>query len=252
MNCKNCGHRTKSNFCPQCGQSTNVEKLTLSNFLADIFSSIFQVNRGFLYSLKELFIRPGHSIREYLNGRRKNHFKPVAYAFTFSTIYFILSQFTKQGTFINEAIEGFYNYPDSSKEGNQFKILNWLAKNFAFTMLMLLPLTSLASFIAFLNTGFNYIEHFVLNAYITGQQAFLYTISIILGFLTNFYDCWISVIFFISVAYTFYVFFQFFTQQSRIEVFFRTIVTYFLYGIIIIPALVLIFSNSQSLLQFLN
>jgi len=240
MNCKNCNQTANGKFCMHCGQSTKVDKINFSNFLSDLSSSIFQVNKGFFYTLKELFIRPGHSIREYLTGKRKNHFKPIAYAFTLSTIYFLLSQFLETGTFVSDIIQGISHYNDEvGKENKAVATLKWVTQNHAYNMLMLLPVYTLASYLAFFKSGFNYLEHFVLNAYILGQQAILYSFSLILIPITKNEDLFVSVSLFFSISYAIFVFRQFFSKQSRVSVFFRSILVYILYIILSIAFLLI-------------
>ena len=77
MNCKNCDKIVDGNFCAHCGQNIKVDKLNLPNFLTEVSDSVFQLNGGLFYTIKELFVRPGHTIREFLIGRRKGHFKPI-------------------------------------------------------------------------------------------------------------------------------------------------------------------------------
>ncbi len=246
VNCKNCGQNASGNFCAHCGQSTKVDKINFSNFLKELSDSIFQVNKGLFYSLKELFVRPGHSIREYLDGKRKNHFKPVAYAFTLSTIYFLLSQLLETGTFMNDFIEGYSNgLDDPEEEVNELANLQWFAKNYAYTMLLLLPLFSLASFLAFAGAGFNYLEHLVLNAYITGQQAVLYLLSAIFSLVTR-DDNWLAALtLFLSTAYVFYVFWQFFSEKSRVAVVLRSVLTYGLYITMLLLFIIFLFFTSK-------
>jgi ascorbate-specific PTS system EIIC-type component UlaA len=76
----------EGNFCQHCGQNTNVDKINLPNFLHELSDSIFQINKGILFTIRELFVRPGESIREFIKGKRKYHFKPVAFALVMSTV----------------------------------------------------------------------------------------------------------------------------------------------------------------------
>ena len=61
MNCKNCDQIVGGNFCTHCGQSTKIDKVNLPNFVRELSDSVFQINKGFFYTLKALFVRPGHS-----------------------------------------------------------------------------------------------------------------------------------------------------------------------------------------------
>lgn len=240
MNCKNCNQVTNGNFCSNCGQSTKVDKINLSNFLKELSESIFQINRGFFYTMKALFVSPGHSIRAYLNGKRKNHFKPIAYVFTLSTLYFILSQFLDSETFLNDFTKGFANGAnDSEEDAKQLAMLDWFAKHYAYTILLLLPVYTFASYLAFFKTKFNYLEHFVLNAYIIGQQAIFYSLFSILNLMVTNDDFLAIITLCCSIFYAFFVFWQFFSKQSRVAVILRSILTYVLYLILILPIMLL-------------
>lgn len=229
MKCENCGKIIEGNFCSHCGQNSKVGKISLSNFMNEVAEGVFQINRGLFYTLTELLTRPGLSIKEFLNGKRKDHFKPVAYVLAFSTLYFLISRLVGENTWMNDVIFGFSEGANDSKSGIEIpSILIWLSENFAYATLILLPLFSFASYLSFLGSGRNYLEHIVLNSYVTGQQALFYSFFLILKiFITNKYLEVIPV--FISISYTFWVFWQFFAKGNRIINILRSILTYVLY-----------------------
>jgi len=234
MKCKNCDHIVEGNYCTFCGQSIRVDKVTFPNLLSELSESVFQVNRGLLFTIKELFIRPGKNIREYLNGKRKNHFKPIAYALALSTIYFLLSQIIGGETFLNDLLEGAAQAGKDNKTTSPVIIaFTWFADNYAITMLLLLPLFALASYLAFEGSGFNYLEHFVLNSYIIGQQAIIYAIISMLGLIVDNNDIIAMTSLGFSMLYALIVFWQFFIKPRRISVIFRFLLTYILYFILL-------------------
>jgi hypothetical protein len=238
MNCKNCGNIANETYCPNCAQSTKVERINLKSILSELSDSIFQVNRGFLFTIKELFTRPGHSIREYLEGKRRNHFKPIAFLFTLSTIYFLLSRYIDFDTILGYFAEGASaavtdlsrKSADYEKSNGIVTTLNWLADNYAYTTLLLLPMYSLASYVSFLGLKFNYLEHVALNAYLSGQQTIIYIVFFTLFiFIDVYYIEALPIL--ISMGYTFWVFRQFFIGLSLSSVVLRVILTYILYFI---------------------
>lgn len=231
MNCKNCGHPIEGNFCSNCGQKTNVDRITLSNFLGEVSETVFQINRGFFYTLKELSIRPGHSLNEFLEGKRKNHFKPMAYVLTLSTLYFIIAQLTNQNTVLQEIISGWMQGVSEKDSVEQTPaIISWLSKNYAYTTLLLLPVFSLSSYLSFKRFGKNYLEHVVINAYITGQQAVIYSIFTLIGFVLE-YEIIEAISFFSAIIYSIWSLVQFFSEGNTVVNILRTILTYFLYSI---------------------
>ena len=244
MNCKNCEQIVDGNFCTHCGQSARVERINLSNFLNELSAGVFQIDKGFFYSLIELFVRPGPGIREYLAGKRKNHFKPIAYVLTMSALYFLLSRALGSETFLSDFVKGFSNGGSGSKvDAGQLATLNWFANNYAYAILLLLPLYSLASYLAFRGAGFNYLEHFVLNSYITGQQAALYSLSSVLSLMGGNEGLWVLITLCISVSYAFLVFWQFFSEQGRLAIVLRSLLTYAISLVFILLALIILFAG---------
>lgn len=76
IQCKNCGHHFVANYCNQCGQKADTYRITWMEVLHHLPHALFHIDSGFFFTLKELATRPGHTIREYLEGRRKPHFSP--------------------------------------------------------------------------------------------------------------------------------------------------------------------------------
>lgn len=233
MNCKNCGEEVNGRFCSNCGQSTKVGKIDLSNFLKDLSNTIFQVDKGFFYTFKELFKRPGISINEFLNGKRKSHFKPITYVLTLSTVYFLASRLSGKNTWMNDLIYTFSaSVMDSGNATEMPFILTWLTTNFAYANLFLLPIFSFASFLCFSGKGRNYLEHIVLNAYITGQQAFIYTLFFIPKLFINDPYFLELIPFVLSIAYCLWVYCQFFTKGKKVSIIIRSVLTYSVYFVI--------------------
>ncbi|WP_075351023.1 DUF3667 domain-containing protein [Algoriphagus marinus] len=230
MDCKNCGSSVTGNYCSNCGQASKVTKINLPNFLNELSESIFQVNRGFFHTIWALFFRPGNTIREFLDGKRKNYYKPIPFVLVLSTVYFLISQLAEQNTLIEDVISGFFAY--KATEGSELPAsLQWFSANYAYTTLLLIPIFSLASQLAFFGFRRNYLEHIVLNAYITGQQAVLYSIFISLEiFITS--DILEVIPLFLSITYAFWVFWQFFDTGNRAVNILRSCLTYLFYLIL--------------------
>ncbi len=74
--CKNCGNQFRLRYCNNCGQKADTNRITWHEVLHHLPHAVFHVDSGFFYTIKELATRPGHMIREYISGRRKNHFSP--------------------------------------------------------------------------------------------------------------------------------------------------------------------------------
>lgn len=87
--CKNCETHYQGNYCPVCGQSRKVRRLSFLNMVDDFISIFINLDNGFLRTSTELFWRPGHMIRDYIEGHRKVYMKPLAMLFCLGTIYYL-------------------------------------------------------------------------------------------------------------------------------------------------------------------
>src|SRR5882757_2952307 len=77
--CLNCEHNYAGKFCPECGQKGHTDRITLASIAHEVPHSVLHLDKGFFYTFKQLLVRPGHSIREYVQGKRVKHYSPIAY-----------------------------------------------------------------------------------------------------------------------------------------------------------------------------
>jgi hypothetical protein len=141
----------------------------------------------------------------------------------------LVAQLSGRNTWIDDAISGWINGSSSTELGSGVpKFVTWFSKNYAYSILLLLPLFSLASYLSFFSFGKNYLEHIVLNSYITGQQAIFYSFFTLLG---KVFDSQIFEFlpFLLAVGYAFWVFWQFFSEGNRLVNLLRSMLTYLLY-----------------------
>ena len=91
-NCKNCGAIVSSNFCGDCGQKNfhRIDKKYLTDELQYIF---LHTNKGFFYSIKKILRNPGKTAKEFIEGSRVNHYKPIMLTFLLSGISTFISTY---------------------------------------------------------------------------------------------------------------------------------------------------------------
>jgi hypothetical protein len=234
--CKNCNNPTNEKYCGKCGQSTHIHDIDFSSFMHDLQHTILHVDRGIIYTTKELFSRPGYSIREFIEGKRVRHFKPVAYILILSTVYAVAMKMANKDTFIGSFLEGLNNgFTDGVGNGDFIKVtkvIMWMVNNYAYSTLMLLPLFSFASYIIFRKQGENYFKHLVLNCYVAGQNTIAYFVLLLCHIYVtnqNINDI-VQILMFISgVMLTAWTYIQFFDKLPKHKVIFNTLITYMMY-----------------------
>lgn len=251
MKCKNCNGIVRKNFCSTCGQHTGVGKINYKSVIQELFQAVFFIKNGFLFTLKELFLRPGSTIRAYLYGQRKRYFKPVVYVIILSSFYYLSIRLVGESIWLENIVADMMENVDSSINisiGEEKVVVPelfiWLSKNYTYLVLLSIPLFSLASWIAFWHFKVNYFEHFVINLYITGQQAFISAVILLINapFKSDFLEFLSS---FLAVLYVYFVYWKFFKSGRRFWNVVRTIISFMIYGFLslIIFALILVLNN---------
>ncbi len=240
MHCKNCERPIVDKHCGNCGQASSVDRLGFAYLLDEIQESIFQINKGFFYTAKELAVRPGHSIREFLAGKRQNHFKPIAFLIVATTAFLLTRLFSDSALFSMRFIDGLTQGLSNDGEiASTIDAFKFLSKNFVYGLLLFLPLSALATYLAFLKWQYNYIEHLAINFYITGQQMLFYTIFVVCvaPFATK--ETWeplLSIPSLITIVFNFWVFMQLFASKTKLKSFSLVCISYINLFILMIAA----------------
>jgi hypothetical protein len=237
--CKNCRHQFKGHFCNNCGQSAQTHEINFHFLWHDIQHGFFHFDNGIFYTAQQLFTRPGHSIREYIEGKRVRHFKPISLVILLATVYGLLSHSFHMNVLSEIKITGIGN-----DEINAQQIKEWIDSHYAWVTLATLPFYALATFIAFRKQGYNFMEHLVLNAFLAGQRLFLhiavFPITYMLNSSTNL-KSFTNFLSFINIILMVWAYSQFFNKLSKIKVVWRSLYMYlvFLAGFVVIALLVL-------------
>lgn len=84
--CACCGTEFVGNFCPRCGQSASVNRFSLKQAI-DLFLDVWDVNnRSVFRTMRDMLLRPGYMIRDYLNGMQAGYFSPFKMFFLLATL----------------------------------------------------------------------------------------------------------------------------------------------------------------------
>lgn len=220
--CKNCNHTYEGNFCNFCGQRSDVHKINFHYVIHEIQHSVFHVDGGIFYTIKQLFQRPGYSIREFIEGKRVKHFKPITFVIILSIIHSFLEHSVQRRTFIEDFLLGV-------SESIKNPVLGWLIEHYSYTALLLIPIFSFASYLSFRKSKFNYFEHLVLNTYTFGQIIVIFILTFLFSYFFPKRTFFEITGLLLSIAFTFWTYFQFFNNLKKVSRVINTLITYFLF-----------------------
>jgi Protein of unknown function (DUF3667). len=165
-NCPNCNQVVDGNFCSNCGQRA-LKRIDRKYIWEEIQYTLLHTNKGLLYSVKNVIKNPGKTAREFIDGKRINHYKPILLVFVLTGISAFIS-FKIVG--LNDIMKEVYSknglYSDFMSEAFSF-----VASYSSFIMIFFIPFLALFSKIAFRKWGHNYYEHVIMNSYILSFSA---------------------------------------------------------------------------------
>lgn len=92
MNCKNCVSKIHGNYCAQCGHAAKLKRID-GHFVLHEIEHVLHFEKGLFFTIRELLIRPGKSVREYISQNRNRLVKPIIFIIVTSLIYTLMEHF---------------------------------------------------------------------------------------------------------------------------------------------------------------
>lgn len=183
--CKNCHHslNEEDKFCSKCGQNTDTHKINLHYVIHELIHGILHLDGGIVHTTKALFTKPGIMIREYLEGKRKNHFSPIIYIILLSTIMVLIKNYLYNNHIIDEA--QLNSQTEIGKKIIQIAVpaLEWVFSHLTLLYLIQIPIMAIGFYLAFKKmTKYNYLEWLLTMSFCTIQ---IMIISVVFHFVNK-------------------------------------------------------------------
>lgn len=166
--CKNCGKIISDKYCEKCGQSAATGRINLHYIYHELQHSILHVDKGVFYTVRALITEPGIFLKGYLAGKRINHFKPFSFVILWAAVYAFVVHLLGIYPEAN-----FFEYRNSDVQQINRIALEWLYSHYSLVICFALPIAALSTYLFFLKSKYNYMEHMVIGAYISGMQILI-------------------------------------------------------------------------------
>ena len=88
--CCTCGQEYQGNYCPCCGQSARIGRYSFKKAFL-LFLDVWGMgNRGMFRTLRDLILRPGYMIRDYISGMQMAYFPPFKLLFLLTALMLVV------------------------------------------------------------------------------------------------------------------------------------------------------------------
>lgn len=169
MNCKNCDALLEGKFCSVCGQSADVGRVNASYFLHAVNKSVAHVDRGLLFTLKELFMRPGKTAKAYIQGKRVRYYSPVALLILLSALEYLVMHYLGLNTNWEDLLTGYKESMQDHGQNNDnaMHFVELLLSHRFIPLILIIPFNAAISRLLFRKQGLNYFEHLLFHVWMT-------------------------------------------------------------------------------------
>lgn len=229
--CKNCNSQLEPNqkYCPNCGQPIHLERIDKHYVYHEVFH-LLHFEKGFFYNIKELSLRPGKTIREFLNDNRNKHMKPIAFLILTSLFFTLVAHLFHADQIYNEKERLLFEKSSIST------IMDWVQTHYGYANIIMGGFIALCVQLLFRKYKYNFFEISVLLCFIMGHAMLLITLeTFLLPFIGH--GNYKIVLTIISLAYPTWALGQFFDAKkisSYLKAFAAYVLGYILFYIAII------------------
>ncbi len=228
-NCKNCNNQITEKYCSNCGQSASIKRID-NHYIFHEIQHLLHFEKGIFFTAKQLFIKPGISIREYIVENRNKLMKPIPFLILTSLL------FTFVGHFFNpEKIYGEQENP-LFDESHISDILLWIQTHFGYANIIMAIFIAFGVRLLFRKYSYNLFEITTLLCFIMGQAMLYFTIE---AFFINFLSkqAFMGILSLIAFAYPTWAIGQFYDKSkvsSYVKAFFAYLIGYLLFYVSVI------------------
>ncbi len=182
--CINCGEVYRGRVCPQCGQKGTWTRYSWRQAMLNFLDIWGLGNRPMFRTLRELFLRPGYMIRDYLSGHRNYYFPPFKLLALMVVFSLFVGLVTGLGTDFSDFIHNL-DYLYAKAEAHHvspfllmlanalISAIKYMLGNPLYMWLFIGAFGGLCIWIAFRKYGkYNFVETFVFFIFVLSQLLF--------------------------------------------------------------------------------
>lgn len=166
-NCKSCKEPVSASYCANCGHPVKLKRID-SHYIIHEITHVLHFEKGILYTVKELLMRPGKSVREFISDNRNRLVKPVIFLIVSSLIYSVTAHFFH--------IESYMNFESNEEASVTSAMFKWGDAHAGYANLIMSLFIAFWIRLFFHKKGYNLYEILILLCFVTGISMMVYSV----------------------------------------------------------------------------
>jgi len=228
INCKNCNSSVGGNFCYNCGQPAQIKRVD-SHYVLHEIQHVLHFEKGILYTIKELLLRPEKNIKVFITDNRSRLVKPVVFVIITSLIYTIVVHFFH--------LENEYIAYSNSGKATLGLIFNWVQSHYGYANIIMGIFVAFWLSVFFRKYEYNFFELLILMCFAIGIEMLIFSLFVFLEGVTKVDLVKISGI--LGVSYCTFAIGQFF-DKKKLKSYLKALIAYLLGTITFLVSIVLL------------
>ena len=206
MTCNTCQTQISQNFCPNCGQAATLKRID-GHYIVHEIEHVIHFEKGILYTVKELLIRPGITVREFINKNRNRLVKPIIFIVITSLIYSIINTFFH--------IEDGYMKIEEATPSTFGAMMKWIQSHYGYANILMGVFIAWWLKLFFKKYDFNFYEIIIMLCFTIGMGMLIFAVFALIQGLFHIMVMQFAGI--LGVAYMTWAIGQFFDKTKKIN-----------------------------------
>ena len=166
--CKKCNNEFEGNYCFNCGHPQKIERINSGYIISEI-ASVLNFQKGIFHTIKELLIKPGQNIRQFISEDRNRLVKPILFIIICSLTYTVFVQ-------IFEFKDGYINFHFDDSNSAMSLIFQWITQNYGYSNILMAVFVAIWIKMFYRKYDYNFYEILILLLFISGMQMLMFAL----------------------------------------------------------------------------
>lgn len=167
MNCRSCHQIVSENYCGNCGMPVFVKRVDGTHIIHEI-QHVLHFEKGILYTIKALLLRPGQNIRTFLTENRSRLVKPIIFIIVTSLLYTSITHFFH--------IEKPYAASGSPANSATIAIMSWIEGHYGYANIIMGVFISFWLKLLCRKSGYNFFEILIMLCFVMGIGMLIFAV----------------------------------------------------------------------------